>query len=1329
MSDIDLSGFSAQSFERFAQALSVQILGPGTIIFGDGPDGAREATFEGKVPYPSAADRWDGYVVVQAKFLGHPRDTAADANWLAAQLRSELEKFADEDRALRRPEFYILVTNVRLSPAPETKRGKGGLAKIDAVFKEFRGLGIRAYSVWHHDQIRTFLDGDARALRLSFAAWITSSDVLAKMLAQVEANTPDFNGIMTRFVQRELRSQRPTRLQQAGHVGDDPINLEEVFTDLPFIERGWEDRSDTAEMLLQSLMRRAREKLDPSSVAQAGATRTGTRPDRYLVMGGPGQGKSTISQFMAQAFRVRVLEGSSIPLTADVESISPAITSGASRAGLSMDVPRRFPLRIDLPIFADAISKAQKEKRPLSLIAHIANHIGDVAQSIIDVEDLRKWLQVYPWVLLLDGLDEVPPSGGRSDVIRSINEFWDDATGASADLMMIVMTRPQGYNDDLDPKLYTKLEMTKLNPAQAMTYAERLAAVKMLDSALRERVLARLRVASSQATTAHLLISPLQVAILLALIDQRGDAPNDRWTLFHEYFGVVLKREQEKFGPAGETIKKWARLITSILQQAGFLLHADAELRGGADAFLTRDEFELLIDAHLQTDEFDPEASPGLRDELVTASAQRLVLLVQREDGRFAFEVRSLQEYMAAAYLMGGQEVAVQSRLRNISNKIHWRHVYQIAASKCFSATDAEQYRDTIINNCEHLNIPDESDLNDSIAFSGSLLSLALLEDGLAYDQPKYRRQLWDCAFGVLWAGAAETPQNLIDIALIESERLYFPALEQRLSHSNARVRQAAWRVLFALAEQHAWAQKAVDLHWRSAPGDHLSALLSGHVPTSGGHLHAFFAEQFAKFSPQEIDSCMSWCLGDDDRVADRYAAAFPFLQILRSKSERDQQFKILPDSAKSILLTGHSLLLRDYEKRMQIYDNLPETDSWAAWRAVAAFHRAPSADALQALANVARAQDWLSELRLRMGAVPWPLASWVSMLEDVAAVTERQFQSIDVDIGGLEDWRSAENRWLESGISDGDLAVWQTGKFFDGGVAICGAPEMYSFTITHRVDDSQLLVDRLLTISNNIPISSPRQTLLRMLTFVLSLYQPSVKLDADQAIETFFRAEEDQSQNTIYVNIFRAISDPLNSEALLGAISKAAMDGAVYARDDDHGFEDAEYFQAAIAHPEFGGLIIVALAACGGGAERFKAMVTALVPLARALLKHSDSAVRDAAAAIVLGDAGTPDSEYPELVKVLLEKPGRKFGLHVALERLPESLPPQKFARWLSVLVPELAGSDNPYYYQAMGALRRFLDTRQSGFSDKARWAELKLGERLYDVMEQRLVKAREAA
>ncbi|WP_431194288.1 hypothetical protein, partial [Pseudomonas viridiflava] len=106
--DYDFSRLTTRSFEQLIQALSISILGGKTQIFGDGPDGGREATFQGTTSVPEKKYQWDGYIVIQAKFRQKTRYD--DNDWALIELKKELEKFANTTRALKAPEYYIFAT-------------------------------------------------------------------------------------------------------------------------------------------------------------------------------------------------------------------------------------------------------------------------------------------------------------------------------------------------------------------------------------------------------------------------------------------------------------------------------------------------------------------------------------------------------------------------------------------------------------------------------------------------------------------------------------------------------------------------------------------------------------------------------------------------------------------------------------------------------------------------------------------------------------------------------------------------------------------------------------------------------------------------------------------------------------------------------------------------------------------------------------------------------------------------------------------------------------------------------------------------------------------
>ena len=188
MPEYDLNRLNNRSFEQLVQALAVDVFGPGLIIFGDGPDGGREATFDFKVPYPSEVDEWDGYCVVQAKFLQRPKNTYEDGNWAVAELKSELEKYVAPDCVRKIPEYYLFVTNVVLSPVQD----KGAKDRASALLEEYQDrLSLKGFDVWDYDKLRVFLDNNAD-VRQANEAWITTGDVLASITRRLDLEAQHF---------------------------------------------------------------------------------------------------------------------------------------------------------------------------------------------------------------------------------------------------------------------------------------------------------------------------------------------------------------------------------------------------------------------------------------------------------------------------------------------------------------------------------------------------------------------------------------------------------------------------------------------------------------------------------------------------------------------------------------------------------------------------------------------------------------------------------------------------------------------------------------------------------------------------------------------------------------------------------------------------------------------------------------------------------------------------------------------------------------------------------------------------------------------------------
>jgi hypothetical protein len=273
------------------------VIGPGVTPFGNGPDGGREATFRGRMAYPSVAGPLEGYLVVQAKFRQRPAgDPPKDGAWLLDQLKQELDKFVDPKRKLLRPDYYLLVTNIVLTPAQDSGSKDRALALLARRQTE---IGYRGYSIWDYDHLRSLLDGQ-EAIRTRYQPFIGTGDVLAEVMRQLQGQRPDFELIVSRFLQVELRTDLYSRLEQAGHTSDDRIPLARVFVDLPAADDPIVDPPRNDEMrvqprpdLLADLLQHASQILKPSActsdvpLTEAHGKR-GPEPGRFVIVGGPG---------------------------------------------------------------------------------------------------------------------------------------------------------------------------------------------------------------------------------------------------------------------------------------------------------------------------------------------------------------------------------------------------------------------------------------------------------------------------------------------------------------------------------------------------------------------------------------------------------------------------------------------------------------------------------------------------------------------------------------------------------------------------------------------------------------------------------------------------------------------------------------------------------------------------------------------------------------------------------------------------------------------------------------------------------------------------------
>jgi len=132
-------------FEELVRHICREILGIGTITFASGPDGGRDATFNGTAQkFPSAKSSLSGKFVIQAKHTSNPIASCSD-NEFSKILDGEKPKLIKLSKA-NELDHYLVFTN-RKKPANKT------IAKE----KELKSLKIKSVYILGVEQIREWL--------------------------------------------------------------------------------------------------------------------------------------------------------------------------------------------------------------------------------------------------------------------------------------------------------------------------------------------------------------------------------------------------------------------------------------------------------------------------------------------------------------------------------------------------------------------------------------------------------------------------------------------------------------------------------------------------------------------------------------------------------------------------------------------------------------------------------------------------------------------------------------------------------------------------------------------------------------------------------------------------------------------------------------------------------------------------------------------------------------------------------------------------------------------------------------------------------------------
>ncbi|MBH8566795.1 NACHT domain-containing protein [Nostoc sp. CENA67] len=495
MTDYNLAGLNTRSFEQLIQVIALKVVSPGVVVFGDGPDGGREATFNGRTRYPSEDNPWNGYIVIQAKFRQRPQNSQEDGEWALKQLKSELEDFANPKKRSRQPDYYIFATNVVLTPV----QNKGTKDKAYDIFQEFQdSVPLKGYDIWDYDKIRAFLD-NFEDIRRANAGFITSGDVLSQIMDFIEPRKELFADQYTNPEDIEVLVQKVR-----SHFDKTIQNECETLCTFNLLYSPMQ--GNLSQIYVQTKLNESQQfSSEEFSQERRLWEEVVVKNPKLMVLGKPGAGKTTLLQYIA--------------VHCDEVDFQ----------------PKPIPVFISLRTLAENAKSADE----INLMRYIRRKY---CRSHISEKELEVLLDNGRLLFLLDGLDEVTEDKNGA-VFKEIHHLVDEYD----DNRVIVTCRKeyQAYKS----KAFGNFILCKVADFEQLEidifiknwFAESQEATQIRKEILANNLIINLKLEKNKRIL-ELADTPLLLHLICLIFQEIGDLPAKRVDVYKEGINLLLEK-------------------------------------------------------------------------------------------------------------------------------------------------------------------------------------------------------------------------------------------------------------------------------------------------------------------------------------------------------------------------------------------------------------------------------------------------------------------------------------------------------------------------------------------------------------------------------------------------------------------------------------------------------------------------------------------------------------------------------------------------------------------------------------------------------------------
>ena len=540
--------------------------------------------------------------------------------------------------------YFILVTNV---PASEDS-----LRKVDAVRNELLRSHRQLHAdIWWQERVTASLDWSPN-LWQAFPELFPGS--LPPLLGT--ASTSSANGL-SRIFRLALTHQHDRDCVVKFRQIELEQQLLDLFVDLDVNVEVSEDlrrwslarQTDSNPLYPQRTISRP-----PSALEMLINDDIGVK--NILLEGGPGQGKSTVTQMAVQIYREKVL------------GTQPSADRNPTWQQLCQ---LRIPIRIELRDLAQWLSDTGNRTLEQFIAYEISRDSGGTS---VTVEDVHALVERSSVIMFLDGLDEIGNDVARDSTLDAISETVSRFEKAlKVDLRVVLTTRPPavaGRWNKLDG--FTRVILTPMNSRRIDDYLDRWLRTQIPRDEDRDRIEKSFAGRRDDPHVDALARNPMQLSVLLQFIYLQGEAfPDRRAELYRDYFKIVIDRDVEK----SPELSEHRDLMEGLHSFLGFRIHGMTEIEHGGRT-LDRNEIVRLAGQWLDREGHSSE----LAERYFALGEERFGLIVARsgeaQETSYGFEVQPIQEYFAAAYISDRlTDAGAHDIFQLLIHRSYWREV------------------------------------------------------------------------------------------------------------------------------------------------------------------------------------------------------------------------------------------------------------------------------------------------------------------------------------------------------------------------------------------------------------------------------------------------------------------------------------------------------------------------------------------------------------------------------------------------------------------------------------------------------------------------------